>query len=93
MIVNKEYVVAKKDLTREFNSLSDREKFERLMEDVKTRYPYVHKQLNLLIGYPEFGMMIKKFLVTDRDGRQGFNPETVQDLLKLDEMHRAAYNV
>lgn len=93
MVVNKEYVVAKKDLTREFNTLSNEEKFEKMFEDVKSRYPHVHKQLNLLVGYPEFSMMVKKFLVADRDGRQGFNPETVQDLLKLDAMHRDAYNV
>ena len=65
--------------------------FNSLLDELEFEFKHVSDSLRLLIGHPEFEIVIQKLIIDDRGDRQGFPMKTMSLLLKLSKLHTEKY--
>ncbi|HCX34824.1 MAG TPA: hypothetical protein DHV08_15590 [Rhodocyclaceae bacterium] len=54
-------------------------------------FPHVESAISLMWGSPEIYRYFDKLMIADRNDREGFPPEVIQEILALRSLHEKLY--
>lgn len=58
-----------------------------MLSEIEKKFPQIARNIALMWGCAEFVDYINKLIVNDRDGRQGFPGEVIDEMLFLHRLH------